>query len=450
MNPKMKAGSKELWVFLGYFVLLPVISLLLPVHFAFAQYHYELTPSIFVAEVYDDNIYLEFTDTTSDYITGVSPGLNLNILSPKMQLEIAYAPTFVWYAKEDGNNTVRHAGTLTFGRDLTQHLRFDLTDTYLFTEEPISETVVGAEGVGVRVNPHERYPYQINTGSASLSYLFGAENNLTAGYRNEFLDNKDENLDDFRIPDDRMLQTPFATLAYWFNIKNGIELNYELEKADFRRKDDFEPRDDYTGNFADIRYLYRFTQHTTGSVRYDYITRDFDGETEDYDLHGGSIGLEHAFSPDLSVSLAVGYLIQENEYSDDRTGPTYEASLMKTFARGSFTIGGGSGVDDRILDAPGQGLTRFWEGNAELEYQLLEPLRGYAGGSYRKNRDEDNTEWIDWRGNCGLEWAFLRWYSLSLDYTYFDRAYDVVDLGYTSYTVNRVMLMLNASRLFRW
>ncbi len=447
MNPKMKAGSEELWFFLGYFVLLPVILVLLPVHFAFAQYHYELTPSISVSETYDDNIYLEFTDATSDYITGVSPGLSLNILSPKMQLELEYAPTFVWYAKEDGNNTVRHAGTLTFGRDLTQHLRFDLTDTYLFTEEPISETVVGAEGVSVRVNPHERYPYQINTGSASLSYLFGAENNLTAGYRNAFLDNKDKDLDDFSIPDDRMLHTPFATLAYWLNVKNGIELNYEFVKADFRRKDDFEPRDDYTGNWAEIRYLYRFTPHTTGSVAYDYTTRDFYGETEDYVLHEASIGLDHAFSPDLSVSLAVGYIAQRNEFFlDDRSFPTYEASLTKTFARGSFTIGGSSGVNELVLDQPGQGLTRFWGGDATIEYQLLEPLRGYAGGYYMRNRDEEH-EWTDWRGTCGLEWEFLRWYSLSLDYTYFDRNDDVELLGYT---VNRVMLMLNASRLFRW
>ncbi len=424
-----------------------MILLLLPVHFAFAQYHYELTPSISVRETYDDNIYLEFTDATSDYITEVSPGLSLNILSQKMQFDLEYAPTFVWYAKEYGNNTVRHAGTLTFGRDLTQHLRFDLTDTYLFTEEPISETVVGAEGVSVRVNPDERYPYQINTGSVSFSYLFGAENDLTAGYRNAFLDNKDKDLDDFRIPDDRMLQTPFATLAYWFNVKNGIELNYEVVKADFRRQDDFESSDDYTGNWAEIRYLYRFTPHTTGSVRYDYTTRDFDGETEDYALHEVSMGFEHAFSPDLSVSLALGDIVQRNKFVDDISFPSYEASLTKTFARGSFTVGAESGVNELVLDEPGQGITRFWGADATIEYQILEPLRGYAGGFYTRNRDQEHMEWQTWTGNCGLVWEFLRWYSLSLDYTYIDRNDDVEMLGYTD---NRVMLMLTTSRLFRW
>jgi len=447
MNPKMKAGSEKLWFFLGYFVLLTVMLVLIPVHFAFAQYHYELTPSISVGEVYDDNIYLEFNDATSDYITEVSPGLNLNILSPKMEFEVEYIPTFVWYAKEDGNNTVRHAGALTFGRDLTQHLRFDITDTYLFTEEPINETVVGAEGVSVRVNPHERYPYQINTGSASLSYLFGAENNLTAGYRNEIFDTKDKDFDDFRVPDDRMLQTPFATLAYWFNIKNGIELIYEFVKADFRRKDDFVPRSNYTGNWAEIRYLYRFTPHTTGSVRYDYTTRAFDREIEDYTLHEASIGLDHAFSPDLSVALAVGYIAQRNEFFDNRSVPSYEASLTKTFARGSFTISGSSGVTEEILDTRGRGLSRYWRAGAGVEYQILEPLRANVGGYYDRNRNELHSEWETWTGNCGLVWEFLRWYSLSLDYRHIDRIDDVELLGYT---VNRVTLMLNAGRLFRW
>ena len=440
----MKSGSEALWFFLGYFVLLSVILLFLPVHFAFAQYHYELTPSISVSETYDDNIYLNSTDETSDYITGVTPGLSLNILSPKMQLELAYAPTFVWYAKEDGNNTVRHEGILTFGRDLTQHLRFDLTDTYLFTEEPLEET----EGVeGIRVTPDQRYTYQRNTGSASLRYLFGTENELTVGYTHSLLDNEDEELDEPIIPDDGTTQTPFATLAYWFNVKNGLVLDYEYVKADFYRKDDSEPGNDHTGNGTGIRYLYRFTPHTRGSVGYDYTTRNFDKEEEDYKVHEGSAGFEHAFSPAYSISLAGGYFVQKNEDSDDETGPSYDAFLIKTFSRGSFTIGGSGGWDEAYLEAERRGFTRYWSANTALEYQILESLMGYAGGSYRSDKDADDREWTTWRGNCGLTWEFLRWYSLTLDYTY---AYRESDVDTDDYTVNHIMLSLTASRLFRW
>ena len=100
MNTKMKAGSLELWIFLGCFA---IILHFLPVHSSFAQFHYDLTPSISVSETYDDNIYLNDSNEKSDYITAVTPGLSLNILSQNTQLELSYAPTFVRYDDEDEN-----------------------------------------------------------------------------------------------------------------------------------------------------------------------------------------------------------------------------------------------------------------------------------------------------------------------------------------------------------
>jgi uncharacterized protein (PEP-CTERM system associated) len=104
-------------------------------------------------------------------------------------------------------------------------------------------------------------------------------------------------------------------------------------------------------------------------------------------------------------------------------------------------------VTEEILDTRGRGLSRYWRAGAAVEYQILERLRANVGGYYDRNRDELHSEWQTWTGNCGLVWEFLRWYSLSLDYTYVDRNDDVELAGYTD---NQVMLMLNASRLFRW
>ena len=181
---------------------------------------------------------------------------------------------------------------------------------------------------------------------------------------------------------------------------------------------------------------------------YDYTTRAFDREEIlDYALHEASIGLEHAFSPDLSVSLAVGYIAQRNEFFDNRSIPSYEASLMKTFARGSFTVSGSSGVTEDILDTRGRGLSRYWRADAVVEYQFLEPLRGNVGGYYDRNKDELRREWRTLTGVCGLTWEFFRWYSLSLDYRHMDRHGDV---EFNDYAVNQIMLRLTASRLFSW
>jgi len=198
------------------------LAALLP-QLSFAKYHVELTPTISVAQTHDDNIYLDSTDENSDYMTTASPGLSLDVLSQDTHLEFQYAPTFVWYDKEDQNDTVRHWGTATFGRDLTEYLRLDLTDTYAESEEPIEE----AEDVeGVR---DTRDSYRRNAFTGSLGYLFGPENVLTVGYRHSLLKNDDDTVDDGRV------RNPFASVIYWFNVKHGVELDYEHTKAVFWR-----------------------------------------------------------------------------------------------------------------------------------------------------------------------------------------------------------------------
>jgi putative beta-barrel porin BBP2 len=402
---------------------------------AFAKYHFDFTPSISVSEVYDDNIYLSSTNERSDYITTVTPGFNLNILSENNHLELSYAPGFVWYGKEDQNDTIRHSGSLAFGQDLTQHLKFELTDTYIKSEDPLEDT---EDIEGIR---NTRNTYQRNTARISLRYLFGPENSLTVDYRHSLLENEDKTLDDGRT------QVPSAKMIYWLNVKNGLELNYGYTKADFWRDDNSIAGDDYDGNSAGIRYIHRFSPHTKGSIGYDFETRDFDGLSEDYDVHTGSIGFDHEFSPDLSLSVGGGYFIQKNDWSDNEDGYTYNVSLMKQFERGSISIGGDGGWDENYLDAEQRGFTRYWRVNANFDYEILEALRGYAGSSYRAEKDPGSDKRKTLRGNCGIKWTFLRWFSLSLDYSYAD-SNDDNDID--DYTDNRVMLILNASKLYRW
>ena len=402
---------------------------------AFAEYHFDFTPSISVSEVYDDNIYLSSTNEKSDYITTVTPGISLNILSEKNHLELSYSPGFVWYGKEDQNDTVRHSGSLNYGQDLAQHLKFELTDTYIQSEEPLEET---EDVEGIR---NTRSTYQRNTGRASLSYVFGPENELTFGYGQSQLENDDKTVDDGRTKD------PFVRMSYWLNVKNGIELNYGFKKADFWRDDNSIAGDDYDGHSAGTKYIYRFNPHTRGSVAYDFEIRNFDGLSEDYSVHTGSIGFDHQFSPDMSLTVGGGYFIQKNDRSDDENGYTYDASLIKRFERGSITVGGTGGWDENYLDAERRGFSRYWGAEASLQYQILEKLSGYVGGTYRFDKGVGSGKREARRGNCGINWRLLRWLSLSLDYSYSEMDDDD---DTSDYTDNKVTLKLTASKLYRW
>ena len=415
-------------------VVLSLVSLFFSPVLALAQHRYEFTPAISVSETYDDNINLDPTNERDDYITAVTPSIALSILAENTDLTLHYAPSFVFYDENSEDDTTRHLAALTWGQDLTQYIRFNLTDTYYRSEEPIEY----AEDVqGVRTN---RQKYWRNTGDASLQFLFGAQNTLAFGYGHNYLKNEDPTLNDGKI------QTPFATLAYWFNVKNGVDLNYQYTKADFSR-DVGVPSDDYDGHTAGMRYIHRLNPQTSGFIGYSLTTRDFDGLTEDYDVHEGSAGLDHAFSPDVSIALAGGYFIRENERSDEETGYTYDASLIKQFQRGSISIGTAGGWAESYLDAERRGFTRYYSGNARLDYQLLERVNWYAGGTYRLDRDATKREWDSWGGNAGISCTFLRYFSLSLDYWYAERDDDVDTEDYKS---NRVMLTLTASKLYRW
>ena len=414
----------KIWILLVSFLFLsPVL--------ACADYRFELIPRISVSEVYDDNINLDYTNEKSDYLTTVSPGIDLTISSANTSLSLDYAPTWVWYNEYDQYDTVRQSATLDFSQNLAQHLRFDLTDTYTRSEEPL-ETDEDVESAR-----RTRNTYQRNTGSASATYQFGPENTVDLGFRHSYLENEDPTLDDGSV------QHPFANMTYWFNMKNGLDLNYGYTKAIFCRDDGGLPDDDYDGNEAGIRYIHRFSRQTRASARYGFTNRIFRGATEDYEVHELSVDLGHEFSPSLSLSLGIGNFWQQNEISENETGYTYDALLEKRFNRGSFSVGGRGGWDEAYLEAERRGFTRFWSANASIEYRLLERLSWYAGASFRHDKDSANREWETMRGNGGLRLAFLRWFSAALDYSYADRDDDI---DTEDYKANRVMLTFTATK----
>jgi hypothetical protein len=402
---------------------------------ALAQRQVELIPSISVSETYDDNINLTRTNEQSDYITAVTPSLALNVLTQNTRLGMTYAPSFVWYADFDGNNNTRHLGTVGWEQQLTRYLDFTLTDTYLNSEDPLEDET------DLRAERTTRNKYWVNTARAEMGYVFGAESRLGVGYGRADRENDDITLDDSKV------QTPFANLTHWFNIRHGMALNYTYTDAQFTREGGGTADDDYTGHGAGVRYIHRFNPRTSAYVDYGYTTRDFEGIEEDYDIHNGSIGFDHAFSPQYSLSAGAGYFIRVNDISENQDGPTFNLALTRTFARGTITIGGDGGWGEEYLDRDGTGFTKYYGGFARVTYQVLEQVGIYAGASYRQDKDDLDVQSKFFRGNCGVRWSFMRWFSLALDYTYADRSDDI---EINSYKNNRVMLVLSASKPYRF
>ncbi len=61
----------------------------------FAGYQVEITPSLSLGSLYDDNIDLENTNEESDWIFTVTPGVVFNATSQKSNFSLNYSPSIV-------------------------------------------------------------------------------------------------------------------------------------------------------------------------------------------------------------------------------------------------------------------------------------------------------------------------------------------------------------------
>jgi hypothetical protein len=405
---------------------------------AHAQTKIEVTPMITVSGTYDDNIFLTKNNKVSDYITVVTPGVAIGLTQQHTDFRLTYAPSFYRYADRDDLNGTGQSGSLVFGHDFAQGLRFDLTDTYLQGFDPLADP---QNIQGIRQTRNE---FWTNVTNANLGYQFGAQNQVNVGYNYNYYRNDQINIDDSDV------QNPYAKLTYWLDVKNGGEVTYDYTDAKFSRDDNLPASSDYTSNAAGIRYLRRFTPNSTGYVGYKYATFDYERILpQDFVVHNGLIGLDHSFSPEYTVSASVGYFIRVNEITDNQDGPTYTASLTRNFDRGNIMVGGNGGWSYENLQQ-GVGLTsgfsQYYGGYVSGNYEILERVNLYAGLSYRHDKYTlDSADFF--RGNCGVRWDFLRYFYVALDYSYVDRS---EDLGLNEYTDNRIMLSIGASKLFQW
>ncbi len=418
------------------FIIYISLAILMNYSSVFAGYQMEITPSLSLGSLYDDNIDLDYSDEQSDWIFTATPGVALNITSQKNNFSLNYSPSIVRYKERDENDTVRQSASMIFSQALTQNLEFRLSDTYIKSEEPLEET---ENIIGVR---RTRESYQRNNGDVSMRYSFGPSNLFEVGYNHSWLSNDDTTVDDGTE------ESPYASYLYWFNVKHGLELNAGYTRAEFTREDTSltEPEDDYSGLTQGIGYRYRYNPQSTFFMHYDFTNRDFKGSTIDYEVYEGTLGLEKILSQDLSYSISAGYFLRKNDLDEEDDGLNADISLTKRFNRGSFNINGSSGWSEAYLEAENRGFTKYQSVTSSFNYQVTQNLMNNLSLSYRQDKDEDSRKSKTVEAGYGWSWAFLRYYSMSLNYTCSvrDDDFDIDD-----YLVNRVMFSLRWSRPYR-
>jgi len=169
---------------------------------------------------------------------------------------------------------------------------------------------------------------------------------------------------------------------------------------------------------VDVAYMHRFGRQATVRVRYGFANRNFKGIPVSYHIHDAGAGFEYGFSKSMILAMDIGYFSPTG--IDINPGLEYTGRFEKRFRRGRAFISARSGWDEGFMDVEPRAFTRYWGGDAGVEYELVHDLQAYAGVDYRKNdyalqeQEDDNTV----GGRCGVRYRFLRWFSADLGYAH--------------------------------
>ncbi|MGD9211016.1 MAG: outer membrane beta-barrel protein [Desulfobacteraceae bacterium] len=397
-------------------------------------------PRLTLQEEYSDNIYLASDNKLADYITTISPGGTLDVRGRTAGLILDYEPSYVIYHRYSDNDTLRHNGFINLWADFSRRTRFEASNTVLYTEEPFSEF-----DTTIRTG---RDTYLSNIATVNLYHQFGPEDSWNLGYTHRMLDNEDDYIEDTQRHE------PYFILTYWplenewgtetaLRYRKGLyeEALYEEsdeEASEYEQSDDF---DFYSGSF---RLIKRFDHNINGFIRYTHSIMEYDGLTENYNLHEVGPGVSYDIDENTNLSLEIMYLYRDRETSDDEQRLLFVSEIHKNWdlSRSTLQVSGASGYEPDTFGAESMGFNLYAQLEAIYEYGFSRQLQWDVFGRARYDKYIDvDPERVDntFRTGTGFTYQALNWAELRLEYAYRQVFSEIYEYEHIE---NRVLLQL--------
>lgn len=404
-------------------------------------------PYITLEGEYNDNIDLTARNRRDDFITTVSPGIRFSTIprSPgtgefrrtptaeeKFGIELDARTGFVFYAMEEDNNFISLHGTLTGWYAPIRNLTFRVRD-YLIRSDDIREadySLTAVEGQRLLARTSRRETYYRNVFEPSAEYRFGRDNLFVLLFRNTVYEIES------RTSEDSMENTINSRISYWFNIRNGIYLEYGLTFGNF------EQSSDWVGHLATGRFTHRFNPRTSVFGEYTYLNRDFDSPSIDYQVYRPSLGIEHAFSPTLSGRGQIGYFWRNPNRGSTTGGLSYDLLFTQRAERTTYTLAFQGGYVEEYFTAENLGFTKSHRLIGTVSHRLLERMTVGLRGSYERARYIDRGIDRIWGAGVNASYQVWRWFGLSLELSHRENHSNISNRDYSEY---RGLLRLTAS-----
>ncbi len=231
--------------------------------------------------------------------------MTLDLLAKHAGLRLDYDPSYRVYEKNSYDDYWQHVANGTAYAQLSKSARVEISDTFLKTENPISE-----EDFTIR---RGQQAYYRNTSSARYDQQFGREDRFGLSYTYSFLKNKDPDVEDSQ------LMVPSADFIYWLGPYWGVEGRAAYQWADYEVSDDFQ-------NWYGLGQLNRrFNPHFTGYVQFSFTRQEYDGGFGDFDVYDGGVGFNYQIDKTSKLQLGVNYFTRN--YKDRKSADGLPVTL---------------------------------------------------------------------------------------------------------------------------
>jgi len=368
------------------------------------------------------------------------------------------------------------------------------------TGEPVVEepavVAPGDEPEGTLTEQFGRRRYWTNALNLTTDYDYGADRTISAGYTFALLRDDDSGSVGGYTDYDR--HTGRLSLDHRWNQKWSAEGEVRYSRGLFDEPDIFVVTpvveetvqiDQVAGSGSDDLAEYTFrgragynsTPQLQWFAEYSYLKTDYDAEIrEDYQVNNVALGVGYDISRRLHVTLSGGPSWRLFENSPTENDYNAYAGVTWDYWHGTLTFFADKGYDQSNFDGRRSGLTDFWRTGITLDYQLTPALTATISATYRDNQrlqystpqtivivDNgqpapidllpsaalDRIEYTEKDSDAGfsLAYNFLRWYTISGGYRYYDHDSDQVEGGTGSYDEHRAFIQLAVTKeLFRW
>jgi hypothetical protein len=352
------------------------------------------TPSLTVSERYDSNVlFASGGADKDDFVTTVSPALTAEYKGRPVEGTLSGGLGVSSYVKHSDLNYVSATGSLAI--DLTQLVKrldqratLKIADSVVYTPElPAFVTnTVGLNPFATGIQP-QRVRSLTNTLSITGGYTLTSRVDLNAGYN-------------------------YSTLSFGQTIGAPPQTGAPGQTALFGT----------TIHSANAGTNVKLTTADTLIFQALYSNAEFNGGAGSFQTEGGTVGLTHSFSPQLTATVAGGATLVS---PSNRVAPLGSVSVAWSEKNTTTTFSYNRSVSPSFIIAATALETNLV--SLAVTHTFTERLTGVAGANYARSSSVasstsgtsgSNLKFDSYGADLSLTYLLRRWLTASLSYTH--------------------------------